>query len=62
MHINIQGIRDKLLDLEIFLQQYDRDVQVICICEHRLKSEEISTVCIPGFKLSGSFCRNRYIS
>ena len=56
LHINIQCISNKFNELEIHTKR--TKVDVICINEHWLQSDELAAVKIPNFKLANFFCRS----
>lgn len=56
LHVNIQSMRRKILDLEVLISEGSYDV--ICINEHWLKSEELSLVNVEGYHVISSFCRS----
>lgn len=54
-HINVQSIRNKLLELE--LVAHDNNVVFICINEHWLNDNELNGVSLDNFDLIAKFCR-----
>ena len=32
----------------------------ICLCEHHTRKEEMLDLALPGYKLAGCFCREKY--
>lgn len=55
MLINVQCIRNKLLELEILIGSHQPDI--LCVCEHWLSREEIPSLNIPGYNVVASYCR-----
>nr|CAI5853499.1 unnamed protein product [Callosobruchus analis] len=53
LHLNVQSLRSKTLELEIFLKE--NDISIVCLNEHWLKSDE--SFPINGYKLISTFCR-----
>lgn len=58
MHINIQGLYDKTLQLEIIVEQ--NNIDVLCITEHWMGANEIKNVVISGFQLVAHYARSQY--
>ena len=58
MHINIQCLRNKIHNLEVFLYRWKP--MVICICEHWLKSDEINLYIPDGYIFVNSYCRTEF--
>uniref|UniRef100_A0A1Y1NEK0 Endonuclease/exonuclease/phosphatase domain-containing protein n=1 Tax=Photinus pyralis TaxID=7054 RepID=A0A1Y1NEK0_PHOPY len=59
MHINVQCLRNKCLELESIAHAHDYDV--LCINEHWLRKEEIEVLSIQGYRVVTSFCRSSKI-
>jgi hypothetical protein len=59
LHYNVQGINNKLLELNILLQSELVDVDVLCLREHWLREENIKLISIDKFKLAGNFSRSK---
>lgn len=55
VHQNIQGLRNKLDLIEIFIELESPDV--LCFTERFLKLNEICTLKLNGFILASSYCR-----
>lgn len=63
MHLNIQGVKNKLLDLQLYLTNHINNIGVICLNEHWLKKENIDFVNkLPNYKLADFYCRNDFNS
>jgi hypothetical protein len=58
LHGNIQCIRQKTGRLEVELQKEAPDI--ICLSEHWLKKEEISSISLEGYEVTTHFCREKY--
>ncbi|XP_039299029.1 uncharacterized protein LOC120354929 [Nilaparvata lugens] len=58
MHLNIQHLKNKLLELDVVLDEMKPDI--LCLSEHGLKSSEINLVNISGYSLITYFCRESY--
>jgi exonuclease III len=58
MHQNIQYIRSKTDQLEVFLQ--DTTPHILAISEHGLKDNEINFIKIEGYYIIGHYYRNKY--
>lgn len=56
MHLNIQCIRSKTPELEVLLKTMK--LQIVCLNEHWLTTEEITTLKIEGYQVVSYFCRN----
>lgn len=57
--MNVQCLRNKLLNLEVFCQE--RKLDIICIQEHWCTEENIKCMYIPGYTLTTSFTRSNKI-
>lgn len=55
MHLNVQGIKSKVDQLEIILQQ--KDIDVCCLSETFFKNSEVDILQLDGFKNIANFCR-----
>lgn len=55
MHGNVQCLRNKVGRLEIALQSSSPDI--LCLSEHWLKSSELNSTTIEGYKLVNAYCR-----
>lgn len=55
LHLNIQCIRNKTLELEVLLKT--NNFHIICLNEHWLSSDEITYLKIEGYKFVSFFCR-----
>lgn len=56
VHWNMQGILDKIDDLNMLNMKSDSDV--CCICEHWLGAGELSDIAVPGYYMASSYCRD----
>lgn len=52
---NVQSLRNKILQFEVFLR--DQGSDVVLISEHWQTSHNIAMLCIQGYTLSAQFCR-----
>lgn len=60
LHYNIQGIRNKLPELEIYLTSNNLKPDIILISEHWLRQDNINLLrTFPNYKLSGYFAREQ---
>ena len=57
-HQNIRGISSKIDEFQVSL--YHNRPQVLCLTEHRLKTEKITTINLDQHKLGAFFCRKEY--
>ena len=57
-HQNIRGLASKIDELLIALSSYSP--HVICLTEHHLRIEEISSACLDQYVLGAHFCRKTY--
>ena len=57
-HQNIRGITSKIDEFQVSL--YHNRPQVICLTEHHLKTEEITSTNLNQYKLGAFFCRQKY--
>jgi hypothetical protein len=57
-HQNIRGISSKIDEFQVSLCHYRP--QVICLTEHHLKTEEITSINLDQYKLGAFFCRKEY--
>ena len=57
MHQNIQCIRNKIIDLNIFLNTDLDNVDIVCFSEHWLNEHEYTSLVIPNYNLAGIYCR-----
>jgi len=57
-HQNIRGISNKIDEFQISL--YHNRPQVICLTEHHLKTEEITSINLDQYKLGAFFCRQKF--
>lgn len=55
--MNVQCIRNKVPEIELFLNM--NVYHVLCICEHWLSRYDVGLYDLEGFNLAGCFCRDR---
>lgn len=56
LHLNIQCIRNKVLELEVLLNA--EKFQIVCLNEHWLSADEMASLKIEGYKFVSFFCRS----
>lgn len=61
MHQNIQCIRNKTLDVEIFVETMEKKPDVICFTEHWMNMSEINYLDIKNYNVCSSFVRKNSI-
>lgn len=59
LHVNIQCLRNKIEEFEIFLKEEQPDF--VCLCEHWLTKTEIIMTGIQDYNLVAEFCRKEFI-
>lgn len=60
LHYNIQGIKNKFSELEIFLNTSNMDIKIICLNEHNLSSaNSVYLNKLDKFKLADGFFREK---
>lgn len=57
-HINIQSVRNKTNELEIFLA--DKNADIVCLSEHWLTQPEILSLNLAGFTYATASCRKNH--
>lgn len=57
MHQNIQSIRNKNLEIEVFLSTIDQKPNVLCFTEHWLEPSEEESIKINGYTMTSCFSR-----
>lgn len=55
LHINIQSLNNKILELE--LVSHNSDISFICLNEHWLTTNEIDNVIVDNYYLVSKYCR-----
>lgn len=55
LHINIQSLNNKILELE--LVAHNNDVTFVCVNEHWLKDYELENVIIDNYRIVSKYCR-----
>ena len=59
--MNIQSLSGKTLELEILLNELNNNIDVICIDEHWLNSNQISSIHLHNYMIANYFCRSQLI-
>ena len=59
LHLNIQSINSKTLDLELLLNELNSNIDVICVDEHWLNASQISSVHLQNYIIANYYCRLR---
>ena len=59
LHVNVQSLTNKIELLEILTQR--RKLDILCLSEHWMSSEQLSLCTIPGYQLVSAFCRKDHI-
>ena len=57
LHQNICSLRNKVTELEVWLNSELKQVDVICFTEHWLNHAMLNSTNISNFKLASAFCR-----
>ena len=57
LHVNVQCLRNKYNLFDAFLVQNYYCFEVVCICEHWLRDEEILDLVLRRYRVAASFCR-----
>ena len=57
LHQNICSLRNKVTELEVWLNSELHQVEVICLTEHWLNHATLNSTNIANFKLGSAFCR-----
>lgn len=55
MHWNVQGIVDKVDEIQLITS--NRNISVVGICEHWINRNDLATLVLPGFKLASAYVR-----
>ena len=58
-HQNTQSLFNKCINLEALLLSDLKDIDVLCLSEHWLKLDEVSSVKFPKFSLASKYCREK---
>lgn len=58
LHLNTQGIKNKVNDLESLIYSQQNNFDVICLSEHWLTCDEAKAFCIDGWYIGHSFSRS----
>lgn len=59
MLINVQSLSSKVAHLEVLGRANNLDI--LCLCEHWARGDQVSNICIEGYKLLSSYCRDTKI-
>ena len=59
LHLNIQSLNNKTLDLEIFIKE-NNNADILCLSEHWLSELQVSTINISGYNMNSSYCRKNF--
>lgn len=57
MHQNVQCIKNKVLELELYINALEQKPNLICLTEHWLKPAEEDFIKLEGYKMVSSFSR-----
>lgn len=57
MHLNVQSLRNKKLELEVFLSGNKVKYNFLCVTEHWMSEAELKSFNLAGFRLADLFCR-----
>jgi len=60
LHQNIQSMRNKLLELDIVLKLRVQNIDVVCLTEHWIKEDYLTTIQIDQYKLVSHFGRKNH--
>lgn len=58
-HLNIQCLKNKVIDLNVFL--IDSNIDILCINEHWLVEDEVECITLEGYYLASNFSRKSNI-
>lgn len=58
-HLNIQCLKNKVIDLNVFL--IDSNIDILCINEHWLVEDEVEYITLEGYYLASNFSRKSNI-
>lgn len=58
-HLNIQCLKNKVIDLNVFL--IDSNIDILCINEHWLVEDEVEYITLEGYYLASNFSRKTNI-
>ncbi|XP_045462516.1 uncharacterized protein LOC123672463 [Harmonia axyridis] len=58
MHVNVQSICNKIVNLELLLAE--ERPSIVSIVEHWCSAEKLSSYCIYGYVQAASYCRLNY--
>lgn len=61
LHYNIQSIKNKLSEFEIFLDELKEPLSVLCISEHWANSQEKIGLKIANYNLISCYCREQFV-
>ena len=60
-HHNVQGLENKLDELNAILTMHLTNIDILCISEHWLRGDDLRAIVIPNFNLVASFSRTEII-
>jgi hypothetical protein len=60
LHQNMQSMRNKVLDLDLVLKSKVQNIDVLCLTEHWIKGDYLTTVRIEQYKLVSHFGRTNH--
>jgi hypothetical protein len=59
-YINIQSIRNKLMEIDVLLATSTIKYDLLCFSEHWITNTEMESLSIKGYKLISYFCRKTH--
>jgi len=60
LHQNIQSMRNKLLDIDLVLKAREKNIDVLCLTEHWVQEDYLTTIQIDQYKLVSYFGRKTH--
>lgn len=60
LHLNIQGIKNKVSEIEANIGTLKRNPGILCFSEHWLKIQEIEFIKIEGYVMKACFSRKNF--
>ena len=60
LHQNIQSMRNKLLDIDLVLKVREKNIDVLCLTEHWIQEDYLTTIQIDQYKLVSYFGRKTH--
>lgn len=61
LHLNIQGFRDKILLLEVYMKSLAFKIHFLCLTETWLRQEDLPFCKVNGYNLVSNYCRTDMI-